>query len=105
MEDNKIIFVVVFALIGVFITFFGKRFIKVTLFLAGFLLVFFAVMAFVFGYFVKNDTSSIAKWIIVGAAVVLGILMGIAVSRETAQKIGMFILGALLGVVVGAILY
>jgi len=105
IDDNKIIFALVFGAIGIFVTFFGKKFIKVTLFLAGFILVFAAVMAIAFGFFVKEDTADTAKWIILGASIILGVLMGIAISRETAQKIGFFILGAVLGVFTGAFLY
>ena len=105
IDDNKLIFSVVFAAIGLFVTFFGKKFMKATLFIAGFVLVFFAVMAVAFGFFVKSDTPDTAKWIILACAIILGNIMGIAISRETAQKIGFFILGTLLGVMLGAFLY
>ena len=105
VDDNKLLFSVVFAAIGLFVTFFGKRFMKVTLFIAGFILVFGAVMAVAFGFFVKSDTPDTAKWIILACAIILGLLTGLAISRKTAQKIGFFILGALLGVILGAFLY
>ncbi len=105
IDDNKLIFSVVFACIGLFVTFFGKRFMKATLFIAGFVIIFGTVMAVAFGFFVKSDTPDSAKWIILVCAIILGLLMGLAISRETAQKIGFFILGALLGVILGAFLY
>lgn len=62
-------------------TFFGKRFITITLFLAGFLIVFIIIIAVAFAFFIKRDTTDNVKWVLVGLASVLGILVGIAVSR------------------------
>ena len=62
-------------------TFFGKKFITVTLFIAGFVLVFMLIMGVSFGYFIKTDTSNTIKWVLVGLSAVLGILMGVAISR------------------------
>lgn len=104
-QDYKIPFGGVFISIGVFVAFFGKRFINITLFLAGFTAVFFAIMALAFGYFVTAETSDGLKWAIVALASILGGIMGFAISRQTAQKVSFFILGAGLGVIVGQLLF
>lgn len=96
---------ILFGVFGVFLCFYGKKFIKYSLFLVGFILVFGAIMAFSFGFFVKTDTTAAFKWIIVAASAILGILFGYAISRKTAQKVGFFALGALLGITLGGLLY
>ena len=80
-EQNKIIFGGVFISIGVFICFFGKRFITITLFLAGMTAVFFAIMAAAFAWFITADTTDTAKWAVVVLAAILGSIMGFAISR------------------------
>ena len=81
--DNSLIFCSVFIVIGLFMTFYGKKFITYTLFLAGFLIVFGVIMAVAFAFFVKRDTTDTIKWVIVGLASVLGLLLGFAVSRKS----------------------
>jgi len=81
IEENKIIFIAVFGLIGVFMTFVGKRFITYSLFLIGLVGVFITIMAVAFGFFIKADTEDNLKWAIVAISTVLGLLMGFAISR------------------------
>ena len=40
-------------------------------------------MAVAFAFFVKRDTTDTIKWVIVGLASVLGLLLGFAVSRKS----------------------
>lgn len=91
--------------IGAFMCFFGLKFIKLTLFLVGFVLVVGGIMALTFGYFVTQSTTDTLKWVIFGAACVLGLLIGYVISRKSAQKFAFFAVGALLGVILGSFLY
>lgn len=62
-------------------------------------------MAVVIALFFDENTSSTPLWIVLGCSTLLGIGVGYLISRDTAQKIGVGILGILLGYVLGEFLF
>ena len=75
-EQNRYLFGVVFFILGVLFTFFGKRFFTITLTLTGFLIGFLAIagVAYLFSAMQKADSTKIAVLMLI--AVLLGILTG-----------------------------
>jgi hypothetical protein len=84
IKDNKIIFSIVLIVLGLFICFLGRKFIKVTLFLAGILITVGVIMAVVIALFFDENTSSTPLWIVLGCSTLLGIGVGYLISRDTA---------------------
>ena len=103
INNNQLIFVAIFGVLGIFETFLGKKMFKPTLFISGFIVTFIIVLALIFALFVKNDTPDWAKWAILVASILLGLTIGyLSIKLE---KTGIFLIGAWLGAVLGALVY
>ena len=70
--------------LGLFICFLGRKFIKVTLFIAGVLLTVGVIMTIVIAFFFNESTDSTPIWIVLGVSTLLGLIVGYLLSRDTA---------------------
>lgn len=91
-------------LAGLTLTFFGSKFIEVTVCLGCIIMVLCAAFILVFDIFFKNDPpGETTIWIVGAASVMLGLILGYIFNKMV--KIFFTIFGAYLGYVVGIILY
>jgi hypothetical protein len=103
ISDNPIPFTIVGAVIGLAVAVLGLKLFLPTLFITGFASGFFIALFVFFGEVVTPDSRESTKWILVGFAVVMGLLLGFIAVK--ANKFGLFIIGALLGVILALLLY
>jgi hypothetical protein len=103
MEKYKALFVPIFIIIGLFECFFGLKMLKPTLFMVGALASFFLIMIFFFTIFVHADTTTKTEMILFGVALLPALAIGYVCVQF--EKVGIFGLGAWLGVFLGLILY
>lgn len=82
-------------LAGSFLSFYGYKLYRPTIFLIGFLLAFFAVGLFLFGIWTSQNSSSYKGYIIFGIALVAGLTFGYLVTKVA--WIGLVISGSILG--------
>jgi len=103
ISDNPIPFTIVGAVIGLAVAVLGLKLFLPTLFITGFASGFFIALFVFFGEVVTPDSRESTKWILVGFAIVMGLLLGFIAVK--ANKFGLFIIGALLGVILSLLLY
>lgn len=103
IDDNKIVFCIVGCILGLLLAFLGLKLFLPTLFLAGFVSGFFVCLFTFFGVVLAPDSRESTKWILVAFAIVLGCALGYITVK--ANKFGIFIIGAWLGVIISLILY
>jgi len=103
ISDNPIPFCIVGALLGLLIAIFGLKLFLPTLFIVSFVAGFFVAFFIFFAEIVTPESRESTKWILVGFAIVLGIMIGYISIK--ANKFGIFIIGALLGTIIALILY
>lgn len=90
-------------LAGSFLSFYGYKLYRPTIFLIGFLLAFFAVGLFLFGVWTSQNSSSYKGYIIFGIALVAGLTFGYLVTKIA--WIGLVISGSILGFFVSLFLF
>lgn len=88
--------------IGGFFCFLGNKFIKIVEFFTGVLVVSFVVVYLLFSY-LKVQYTSLEFWLILGIAVLLGIIVGYFIAKL--EWLAPVILAAFLGYIVGVFLY
>lgn len=102
MEKNKAIFAAVFAVVGIFLTLFGLRLFKVTLFIITAIAVFF-ILAFLLYQTVGLKTAAWIPWALFVVCLIVSIAAGYFTVKL--EKVGFFALGAVLAVVGFMLLY
>lgn len=90
-------------LAGCFLTFYGYKLYRPTIFLIGFLLSFFAVGLFLFGVWTSQNSSSYKGYIIFGIALLAGLTFGYLVTKIA--WIGLVISGSILGFFISLFLF
>jgi hypothetical protein len=103
VDDNKIVFCVVGAVLGLLISVLGLKLFLPTLFIAGFVSGFFVALFTFFGSIVTPDSRESTKWILFSFAIVLGVALGYIAVK--ASKFGIFMIGAWFGTIISLILY
>jgi len=103
MEEYNIVFAVAAILLGIFLIFFGLKLLRPTLFIFGFLSTVGILLLLFYGAILPADHALWVGWVVLGGSCILGLLVGYLTSKIA--KIGLFLLGAWLGYVVGLILY
>jgi len=92
-------------LIGIFISFLGKKLLKPTLFLIGFTISLLFLMLILFNIIVNDDgsTESWIKWSLLIVTFIVSLIIGYILFKL--EKYGIFVLGAFLGFIAGNLLY
>lgn len=102
LSQNKLIFVCVFFVMGIFIAIFGLKLFNVTIFLITATIGIF-ISGTLFFELVQFNSSGPVLWVVFGTCVFIGCVMGyLAVTYE---KVGFFALGFALGAIAGLLLY
>ena len=76
---------------------------KPTLFLVAFILTFLILMFLMFSFFIREDTNTWIKWLILVCSILLGGVVGYLLSKSV--KLGLLMLGGFLGFMGGYLLY
>jgi len=99
----EFLFVPVFIIMGLFVCFFGLKMFRPTLFIAATCASFFLLLIFFFAVFVNYTTNDSTKIVLFLVAILPSLGCGWLILK--AEKVGVFLLGAWLGVLAGFILY
>jgi hypothetical protein len=99
----EFLFVPVFIIMGLFVCFFGLKMFRPTLFIAATVACFFALLVFFFAVFVTYTTTDSVKIVLFLVAILPSLGVGWLILK--AEKVGVFLLGAWLGILGGFILY
>jgi len=103
VEEYSIMFAIGAMLLGIFLIFFGLKMLKPTLFIFGFLSTVCLLLLLFYGAILPADHALWIGWVVLGGSIIFGILVGYFTAKIA--KIGLFLLGAWLGYIVGLILY
>lgn len=76
LDDNKLIFIPILGLFGLFFAFFGFKSNKLTFFMTGFLAVVGLCMMFAVQFILNADTKPKTLWIVLFVSVMFGLVAG-----------------------------
>jgi len=93
----------VFFVLGMSLCFAGRAFVKATLCLLGVLISAFVIIFIFYSTFLKKDTDLWIVWLVLGGAVLVGLLLGFLLQKFA--KVGAFVLAGWGGFTLGLILY
>jgi hypothetical protein len=97
------LFGVFFIVGGLLLSLFGRRLIKVAVFLLTQLIVTFIILILAYSWFFNKDTEEWLFWTILGVSIVAGIIAGYFMLKSL--YVGVSIIGAWGGISLGLILY
>ncbi len=103
IRANKIIFCIVFLVIGLFLNFLGSKIISITLFITAFFSTILSVFLIVFGMFGASKVSNGIMWVILSCSIILGVCVAYLFYKF--RKAFYATLGGVTGYFVGLILY
>lgn len=102
-ENNKWIMFAVFFILGLTLCFAGRAMVKATLCFLGVIISAFVIIYVFYSTFLKKDTELWIVWLVLGGAVLVGLLLGFILQKYA--KIGAFVLAGWGGFTLGLILY
>jgi len=101
--NNKWIMFAVFFVLGLTFCFAGRAMIKATLCFLGVIISAFVIIYIFYSTFLKRDTELWIVWVVLGGAVLVGLLLGFILQKYS--KVGAFALAGWGGFTLGLILY
>ena len=102
LDKHKIIFGIAFVVIGLFECFFGRKLMKPTLFVLGYITGFGLLLA-IFGEFVIGpEENYLLVWMILVIAILFGCLLGYLTA--SLERVGFFFAGMWLGIIIAFLL-
>ena len=103
IDNNKIIFCIVFLLIGIFLNFLGVRVIRITIVLAAFFISIEGIFILLFGIIQISTVSTGVMWIILVCSILVSLVVAFLFFKY--MKAFFVVLGCILGYIIGTILY
>jgi hypothetical protein len=94
----------VLILIGIFLVFLGNKLMIITVFLITMIITVTLVFLLMFGFILPGGANPAIVWVVLGIAVIVGIVLGFLVAKYKKTLIG-FALGGYLGYLLGILLY
>ena len=103
MNDYKIIFVIAFILIGLFLCLFGKKFEKITIIVVIGFAGCYLILIIVLNFFPSLITTETRLWILLGAGFLVGAFVGFLIRAKL--SIVCFLFGAFMGYTIAEFVY
>jgi len=102
IDTYKVIWGAAFIILGFFIAFFGRYLLKITVFIAGTVLIAFIILVVFYATFLSDKTASWVSWLVVSLAIVIGLVGGYFLAKY--EKVDAALLGAWGGFTLGVLL-
>jgi uncharacterized membrane protein HdeD (DUF308 family) len=100
--DYKIVFAILFIIIGVFLAFFGRFLVSVTVFILGALLSTAGLLLIFYKFLLTSVTPLWISWSVFGGAILVGLLIGFILTKF--PRVDSFIISIGAGFILGVLL-
>jgi hypothetical protein len=104
IKDHYSFIGIILIVVGLFLTFLGNKLVTLTIFLITTIVSITLLFVFLFGFIIPGGANPGIVWVVLGIALISGIVLGYLVTKYKKTLIG-FTLGAYLGYLVGILLY
>lgn len=103
LENNKLVFTILEIAVGFFFVFFGRKFIKIIIFIVGVGATVGLCWVIFYSFFLKDDTSQWVGWAVFAVGLLLGGVVGFLLTKFLV--VGAFLLAGWGGFSIGLLLY